>query len=665
MDHTESSSDDADAFPCPSRNSLRQPRSRPSRTSRRVMKNRIQGDALNHMQISLRNAKSDSKCSNPQKRTVARSQSYSSPIDGAMKQSVNEIFTITANELLEDGTKAPLSLYNPTDQLKAPVRKRSPIPEETALVSTTVQSRRALTDSNSAMCPRRKSMSTMSQQPKDPRQVTRIFERRCSAEASTPNFVERSSIATRSSMTPANRPQRRSSLSQEKSVDIALKESYLNHQNHSTIRSGPVYRTRRRHSTGTNSFEDNARLKELSRSELDPLSLDLSPPKPIARRSLFGASHDERMDREIDNEEKQTITAADTALTNTTESTVPNLKSRNSSTREQRISLPRITNSFSLPLRPKDFTRKETNTKLRRRSRSPSLNSLFRKGEDVSSRSTTERTASTASTEQSTSSWEENLSSVSPSLRPEDEPSAKTAFGRFLSRLKTEEVVLPIPVDRSMTSPSFPNRNDKHPNARSGRRPRSINSRTAAIPTKRELSPSMQSCSKNSEDLEHGMGCSKVAFGTVTIREYDRAISDNPAVSAGTPIGLDWSYSEPSVFLVDHYETRMRKFGPRTRKDFYLTPEQRFHMLLDDWCFSMEEIASARRNAAYAKHLRQISLFQAGPTPAVTSNEQVLDRRAPSGDRASLQNYRLARNPRVSNERTSSFPKSSFKQTQS
>merc|ERR1712238_242161 len=36
---------------------------------------------------------------------------------------------------------------------------------------------------------------------------------------------------------------------------------------------------------------------------------------------------------------------------------------------------------------------------------------------------------------------------------------------------------------------------------------------------------------------------STVSFKAVEIREYDRAIGDNPSCSSGPPIALDWNYS--------------------------------------------------------------------------------------------------------------------------
>jgi hypothetical protein len=135
----------------------------------------------------------------------------------------------------------------------------------------------------------------------------------------------------------------------------------------------------------------------------------------------------------------------------------------------------------------------------------------------------------------------------------------------------------------------------------------------------------------------------EVAFGNVTIREYARSVGDNPSVGAGPPIGLDWAYSSPTVVPVDYFETSLRKEGQRTRKDFYLTPEQRFHMLLDDWSCSMEEITQAKKDAAHIRYLRHTSLFGVDQTSTALANRPTFDRRTPP--RESLKGYRLPRLP--------------------
>ena len=76
-------------------------------------------------------------------------------------------------------------------------------------------------------------------------------------------------------------------------------------------------------------------------------------------------------------------------------------------------------------------------------------------------------------------------------------------------------------------------------------------------------------------------GKKRVDFDNVTVREYKRVIGDNPAVSSGVPIGLGWEYSTYLDLDVDIYESSVRKPGPRTRRHYWLTPQNRFSILRD------------------------------------------------------------------------------------
>lgn len=45
-----------------------------------------------------------------------------------------------------------------------------------------------------------------------------------------------------------------------------------------------------------------------------------------------------------------------------------------------------------------------------------------------------------------------------------------------------------------------------------------------------------------------------VGFSSVIIREYDQTIGDNPSVSYGPPISLDWEYTQLECVTLEHYE---------------------------------------------------------------------------------------------------------------
>jgi hypothetical protein len=83
-----------------------------------------------------------------------------------------------------------------------------------------------------------------------------------------------------------------------------------------------------------------------------------------------------------------------------------------------------------------------------------------------------------------------------------------------------------------------------------------------------------------------------VHFGTVNIREYDRRLSDNPAVTGGPPIGLDWGYNPKEMeVMVDDYEnlhpTR------RVKEEFLMPARVREEMLVCEWGHTMRAIRQA------------------------------------------------------------------------
>jgi hypothetical protein len=79
---------------------------------------------------------------------------------------------------------------------------------------------------------------------------------------------------------------------------------------------------------------------------------------------------------------------------------------------------------------------------------------------------------------------------------------------------------------------------------------------------------------------------------------------------------------------VDYFEKKVRKAGDRSRQDFYLTEERRFHMLLDEWGFTVEEIVAAKKLAMHIRYLRQVSLFGEAQLAAMAAAERRASTRA-------------------------------------
>jgi hypothetical protein len=145
------------------------------------------------------------------------------------------------------------------------------------------------------------------------------------------------------------------------------------------------------------------------------------------------------------------------------------------------------------------------------------------------------------------------------------------------------------------------------------------------VPATRKVSRSKSSSRKQSNkprNMRRSSPNSKgqsVSFHAVIIRDYERCVGDNPAVSSGPPISLGWDYLTNREVSVDHYEADIRLSGPRTRKDFFLTPQKRFHILLDEWGFCVREICRAKDEAAEIKYQRHQSCFGEGSVPILSS----------------------------------------------
>jgi hypothetical protein len=61
---------------------------------------------------------------------------------------------------------------------------------------------------------------------------------------------------------------------------------------------------------------------------------------------------------------------------------------------------------------------------------------------------------------------------------------------------------------------------------------------------------------------QNALPCKRVRFGFVAIRNYDITMGDNPAVTGGPPITLDWSYEQIPSLPLQEFET-FREANPR------------------------------------------------------------------------------------------------------
>jgi hypothetical protein len=97
---------------------------------------------------------------------------------------------------------------------------------------------------------------------------------------------------------------------------------------------------------------------------------------------------------------------------------------------------------------------------------------------------------------------------------------------------------------------------------------------------------------------------SQVQFLHITIREYDQTLGDNPSVSYGPPISLDWNYTQNEATCLDEYEgTRPQR---RSLRQMGMNYYQR-KGVLTRYGYSEEEMKSAKREANKAKTQRAIT----------------------------------------------------------
>jgi len=99
---------------------------------------------------------------------------------------------------------------------------------------------------------------------------------------------------------------------------------------------------------------------------------------------------------------------------------------------------------------------------------------------------------------------------------------------------------------------------------------------------------------------------SMVSFGEVRIRSYEQTIGDNPSVSYGAPIALDWDYEEDLPVPLDEYEGA-REGTRRTVRQLCLPYYVRKNLLTWRFGHSEQELEQAEREANKAKRQRELT----------------------------------------------------------
>jgi hypothetical protein len=105
--------------------------------------------------------------------------------------------------------------------------------------------------------------------------------------------------------------------------------------------------------------------------------------------------------------------------------------------------------------------------------------------------------------------------------------------------------------------------------------------------------------------LENCRKSGGVRFHVIQVREYEQTMGDNPSVSYGTPISLDWEYEELEPVDLEVYEATR---GPRRpMRQMILNYYKRRNILTWRCGFSEEELKVAQSEATKTRRARAMT----------------------------------------------------------
>ena len=108
--------------------------------------------------------------------------------------------------------------------------------------------------------------------------------------------------------------------------------------------------------------------------------------------------------------------------------------------------------------------------------------------------------------------------------------------------------------------------------------------------------------SDESIGLEEATSGKKVSFSTLEIREYPICVGDNPAVTVGVPITIDWAHDGEFTCSVEEYEEH--RSNPRTMIELRMPSRCRADMLRR-LGFSRQDIMQGTKSANIARNRRK------------------------------------------------------------
>merc|ERR1712224_642372 len=103
----------------------------------------------------------------------------------------------------------------------------------------------------------------------------------------------------------------------------------------------------------------------------------------------------------------------------------------------------------------------------------------------------------------------------------------------------------------------------------------------------------------------------KIFFDEVMVREYPRILGDNPAVSDGAPVTIDWKEQDTYMININVYEHTRAPVRRKKRKKLLLSATKRLKILIDAG-YNIEEIGEAILDVEKSKRERILSVRSTG-----------------------------------------------------
>lgn len=117
-------------------------------------------------------------------------------------------------------------------------------------------------------------------------------------------------------------------------------------------------------------------------------------------------------------------------------------------------------------------------------------------------------------------------------------------------------------------------------------------------------------------------GDRRVSYGTIQIREHSQTLGDNPSVSYGTPVQLDWLSEDLEHLDIDLYEEY--KPAARNKRNMQLNSFQRVDLLKQNG-HSAAEISTTKKETDKVKGQRDLTKFIVTQYPQVMLLNDVLE----------------------------------------